>query len=288
MDFETLRRRTAEVDEQHRAAMSTIHDDLTAVHFGEADAAATVARRRFLQRAAAGAAIVVGGTVVPLGALAAAAQESGTEGGTTGDTVDPAAEGPTPISATEEGPTPISAVEAEPLEPNPDCATAPIDAPEADAEVVRFAESVERAAVAAYGLAVASGKLSAQVLESARTFARHHADHANALYCLVPNPAPMAANQALVDAIAPQVQGAADADALITVLYQLEESAAATYAFALGVLESADVAGAAASILPVESQHAVVWGETLDLPIDQWMPSFQSEAGALDPAEYAS
>ena len=69
---------------------------------------------------------------------------------------------------------------------------------------------------------------------------------------------------------------------------EVEEGAAATYAFALGVLETQDVASAAALILPVEGQHAVVWGQALDKPIDEWMPSFQTDAAALDPAQYAS
>ena len=39
---------------------------------------------------------------------------------------------------------------------------------------------------------------------------------------------------------------------------------------------------------PVEAQHAVVWGQMLDLPTDQWMPSFQSVSGSYDPATYAA
>jgi len=38
----------------------------------------------------------------------------------------------------------------------------------------------------------------------------------------------------------------------------------------------------------IEAQHAVVWGQTLDLPTADWMPAFQSSAGAFDPTTYAA
>lgn len=284
MDFALLRRRTAEVDRQHREAMATIDDDLRAAHFGDGPTAAS--RRRFLTRAGAGAAVAVGGAVVPFSTLVAAAQEPGPSDTTGGDATGGAADATT--GATDGLGATAPAAEGEELSPNEGCETAPVDAPAADVQVVRFAESVERAAVAAYELADERRLLQAQPAESARIFGRHHADHAEALYCLVPASAPMEANQALVDLLAPQITAATTADELANVLYGIEEGAAATYMFALGVLESPDVAGAAASILPIEAQHAVVWGQVLGLPIDQWMPAFQSETGAFDPAEYAS
>lgn len=291
MDFDALlRRRTAEVDRLHRQAMATIDEDLRAVHLGEGPGA--LARRRFLQRAGAGAVVAIGGAVVPIGAMAAAAQEGGpddTAGGgedPTGGAAEATTEASEGLGAT--APSGEGGGEAEELDANEGCEATPVDAPEADITVVRFAESVERAAVAAYELVIQKNLLASAAAESARKFHRHHEEHAEALYCLVPAEAEAPANQALVDAVQPQVEAATDAQAAAQLLYDLEEGAAATYAFALGVLESADVAGAAARILPVESQHAVVWGQFLELPIADWMPAFQSETGAFDPAEYAA
>lgn len=302
MDFELLRRRTAQVDEQHRAAMATVIEDLTEAHVG-GDAAAVASRRRFLQRASTGAAIAIGGAVVPIGAMAAAAQAGdGTDTTTGAEPIAPV--GGEPIAPV--GGEPIAPVGGEAAEEAParetgdGCTAEPVAMTAEDLQVVQFAESVERAAVAAYQLALDGGRLTdPAVIESARTFQRHHTDHAEALYCIAGNaPATdgeeadadqrMAPNATLVDAVAPQVQAAATQDAVLEVLYGLEEGAAATYQFALGVLETRDVAAAAALIQPVEGQHAVVWGEALGKPIEEWMPSFQTADGALDPAEYAS
>ena len=68
-------------------------------------------------------------------------------------------------------------------------------------------------------------------------------------------------------------------------LYGVEEGAAATYLKALGVVDWV-VAGPAATILPIESQHAVVLGQLADLPETSWMPAFGTEQAAFDPAEY--
>lgn len=298
MDFELLRRRTAQVDEQHRAAMETIIEDLAEAHAG-GEPATAASRRRFLQRASTGAAIAIGSAVVPIGAMAAAAQ--------TGDGADPDAPGGVEPAPTDGGetiaPGGAEATAAEVTRvAGSGCTAEPVQMSAEDLQVVRFAESVERAAVAAYQLAIDGRRLTdSAVLESARTFQRHHEEHAEALYCLAGDEPPaegeeaeegadqrMAPNGTLVDAVAPQVQGATTQDAVVELLYGLEEGAAATYLFALGVLDERDVAGAAALILPVEGQHAVVWGQALGRPIQEWMPAFQTDAGALDPAEYAS
>jgi hypothetical protein len=93
-----------------------------------------------------------------------------------------------------------------------------------------------------------------------------------------------APNQALVDALAPQITDARTDDAIIEILRQIEAGAAATYLFALGVLETAAVAGAASTILPVEAQHEVVWSQYLGLPVATYVPAFQTTDGAFSPA----
>ena len=281
MDLTSLRRRTAQVDEQHRTAMATIGEDLAEAHVG-GDAARVASRRRFLARAGTGAAVAIGGAIVPVGAMAAAAQESeGSGDEPTPETIsagDDAAEGPT--RAAGDG-----------------CTAEPVEMTDDDLAVVHFAESVERAAVAAYEVALGAAVHPPAVAESMRTFQRHHTDHAEALYCLAGNEAPaegdeegdadqrQAPNAVLVAEVAPQIQSAGSSEEILEILYDLEESAAATYAFALGAIETIDVAGAAGQIGPVEAQHAVVWGQTLGKPIQEWMPALQTDAGAFSPAE---
>jgi hypothetical protein len=282
-----LRRMTAEVDEQHRAAMATIDEDLAEAHFGTARPAAP-ARRQFLQRAAAGAAVAIGGVVLPMGTLAAAAQDDGGDttsttdptGGTTDDTTG------TTVDGTTEDTTEVTTGAEPGVEAPSGAAEGEEVVDEADLAVVRFAESVERAAVAAYGLAEASGKLATDVLESARTFGLHHGQHAAALLTLSGSTDPMAANPALVEAVGPLLEEALDAETVIEVLYDLEEAAAATYLFAIGELAAITVAGAAATILPVEAQHAAVWGRVLGRPTDDYLPAVQTDDAALDPSDY--
>lgn len=251
MDFNLLRRRTAEVDEQHRAAMATIDDDLRAVHFSD-DPELVASRRRFLRRAS-GTALVVGAASVPLAGLltGAAAQDD-----------DAVADG----------------------ELGPWCnGDEPLDLDDADAALVAFAESVERAAAAFYTEAVATVPLPSQVAESARRFAGHHTEHGDALNCLIGGER-READPTLVDALVPQLAGI-DTEALIELFYELEESAAATYYVAMGELDAARAAGAAARILPVESQHAVVWAEQLGLDLEDYVPAFQGADGALEPGD---
>jgi hypothetical protein len=266
MDFEQLRRSTADVDEQHREAMRTIHDDLAEVHFGESDPAAAASRRKFLHRVAAGATIAFGSTLLPVRSLLPVA---GAQSETTGPDL-PGTPSTLPGVVPEE-----------------DTAL-----PTVDLEVLLFAESIELAAQAAYELAVDTRRLQPAPAESALRFGRHHSEHAMALAELAVlqesvDPELVAPNQALVDELAPRIDAATNQAQLIRVLYDIEEGAAATYAFALGVLESREAAGGAGLILPVESQHAVVWGQTLSLPISQWMPAFQSQDGAFEPSAYA-
>jgi hypothetical protein len=247
-----IRRLVEEVDEQHREAMRTIVDDLGEVHFG---AGTRASRRRFMRTLGLGGAVAVGAAVVPMTAMAGAAGALGGQ---------------------DEGGEESGGGES--------------DLPAGDLAIVEFAQGVEFAAVAAYELAVSQQLLSAQETELARTFGRHHAEHGTALGTLAGQASDeldRSPNQALVDAVAPQLQAAAAAPDLLQVLFTVEQGAAATYLTALGALESPTAAGPAASIVPIEAQHATALGTVLDLPIEEWMPAFQPTAGAFDPAEYA-
>ena len=82
VDWNRLRRLAAEVDDEHREAMRTIHDDLGAAVFG-ADDQARASRRRFLQGLGLGGTVLtVGATSIAL-ASAAGAQTTTTGGPTT-------------------------------------------------------------------------------------------------------------------------------------------------------------------------------------------------------------
>lgn len=168
--------------------------------------------------------------------------------------------------------------------------TAAGEAPElgqADLQLVIFAQGLELAAAAAYGVAIDTKTLSSPAAETCRLFARHHREHAAALAGLTPKDQVVTTpNAAVVNAIAPQLQAARDQDAVLSIMYGVEEGAAATYLRAVGTVDSFLVAGPAATILPVESQHAVVLGQLTDQPISSWMPAFGTTTAAFDPARY--
>lgn len=257
MDQDLLRHRTEAADAQHRAAMATVHQDLERTHL-DPDEQRAASRRFFLRRAGAGAAVVLGGAAVPLTGMASAAWAQEPEGGEGGD-----------------------------AETNGDaCPTDPVDMPASDEQLVTFAESVERAASAAYELALEQRLLVPVTEQSAHLFSTHHEDHAEALRCLL-GTAAQEPNAALLDELRPQIEEAVEEDALIQLFRQLEEGAAATYLVAIGAFETIEVASAAATIMPVEAQHAVVWSEVLDLPLAEVVPAFASNEAALDTDAYA-
>lgn len=158
-----------------------------------------------------------------------------------------------------------------------------------DVDIARFAASVELAAVDAYQAAIDSGLVTdAAVGQAATTFQSHHAEHAAAFNGLATaNGAEEAgSNQAVLAVFGPMLQSAADQSALLEIAYQLEEGAASTYLFALGVLTVPEAYSAVATILPIESQHAVVLGTVLGKAPDETLPAFVTTDGALDPTEF--
>ncbi len=163
----------------------------------------------------------------------------------------------------------------------------PAYAADGDAGIAAFAESVELTAVAAYTAAAQSGLVKTQaVLDAATKFAGHHTEHAAAFGSAAGDAATGKLNQALLDALSPSL-GAAKTEAdVIKIAYDLENAAAATYLFALGALTSKAALQLTASILPVEAQHATVLGSVLGLPATDYIPSFQNEDGAIDPAKF--
>jgi hypothetical protein len=255
MSMRALRQLTEHADEEHREAMKTLQEDLAEAHLGTVDPAAVANRRSFMRNLTlGGAAVAFGAALVPAAGLVPAAMAQ---------------------SAT---------------------TTAASDIPDADLMLVRFARGLELAVKAAYGGMIATGKLQGAPLESARTFARHHGQHADALTALLPkqtsnDTAPTtapAANDKILVLFTPRITAAPDENALMQIAFDIETGAASTYQLLMGTLESWETAAAVATIEPIEAQHAVVWGQTLNLPTDQWMPAFQTTAAALNPSQYAA
>ena len=163
-------------------------------------------------------------------------------------------------------------------------------APTGDAALAAFAESVELAAVAAYGIAAKSGLVTTKaILDAAVAFSGHHQQHAAAFASAAGDAATGAANQKLLDALGPRLTAAKTELDVVQFAYDLEQAAAATYLYALGALESQAALELTAAILPVEAQHAVVLGSVLGdrATADDYLPAFETATAALDPMTYA-
>lgn len=254
MNHRGLRRLVAEIDEQHHEGMRTIEDDLGELHFG-GPPALVATRRQFATRLAAGGAIAFGPTLIPLAALA--------QDGTT------SAVPPGTVSA------------AEPR------------LGDKDLNLAIFAQTVELAAVALYQGAIATGKLSKAIADVATLFAGHHQDHAGQFGAFAGRAAKPRANQKLLDELTPKLVAATTERELLELARAVEEGAAATYVYALGVLESREAAAAVSTILPVEAQHSVALSFAIDASDDAFLlgapkhlPAFETEASSLDPKKY--
>lgn len=162
-----------------------------------------------------------------------------------------------------------------------------------DAEVAAFAESVELAIVEAYRQAVSGGKVrAAAATEALTTFAGHHQQHANALSTAAGSKATRRPNPSILTKVSDQLRAASNEKDVLMLAYELENAAASTYLASLGSLESSSALQLAASILPIESQHAVVLGQaagvamagTKDSP--GYVPTFQRVDQGVTPEDH--
>ncbi len=157
-----------------------------------------------------------------------------------------------------------------------------------DGDIATFAASVEYAAVAAYQAAAKSGKVKTKaILDAATAFAGQHQQHGDAFKAAGTNPN-IAADKAVLDMVTPQLTAAKTENDVVALAYGLENAAAATYIFALGVLANEGAYNAVASVMPVEAQHAVALGLVLGKALDEkgFLPAFETQDGALDPAKF--
>ena len=155
-----------------------------------------------------------------------------------------------------------------------------------DEDIAAFIESVELAAAQAYSDAVGTGLLSAAAAATANAFAAHHREHAAAFAALAGSKALGKANARLAEIARDQLRNARDEKAAVQVAYDIENGAAATHLFALGVLKSASAVSRAAATLPAESQHAAVLGQLLGKTAEEYVPSFENQDRAIDPAKF--
>ena len=156
-----------------------------------------------------------------------------------------------------------------------------------DLALARFAAGLELAAVAAYNVASGTGRLSGPTAAIASMFAGHHQDHADALNAIVGEEEAVGKpNAAVLKRFAPRITRASDEKQILGIGLAIEEAATSTYYFALGVIEDPQHAGALATILPVESQHATVLGTLLGREPDSYLIDFVTADHALDPDDF--
>src|SRR4051794_21637543 len=122
-----------------------------------------------------------------------------------------------------------------------------------DEDLAAFAQSVELAAVAAYGMAGAA--LSPATKPVAELFAMHHQQHADAFGAVAGAKKVSGPNQKLVAALTPALQAVKDEKGALTLAFGLENQAAETYAFGLTAASGKDAIAGMATILPIETEH---------------------------------
>ena len=164
-----------------------------------------------------------------------------------------------------------------------------------DEQIAGYAQSVELAAVAAYGMA--APLLSAATAPVAQLFMSHHQQHADAFGAVAGASKADGPNQKLVTAVTPTLQGLNDENGALEFAFTLEGQAAYTYAAALTLLQDPAYAKATSTILPIEAQHQVVLGLALGKSLTDVFPTGAFESAALgdgtdpkaglDPATFA-
>lgn len=231
--------------------------------------------RRALLR---GAGLTIGAATLALPALAgvAAAQE-GTDTTAAGGT-DTTAPGGTDTTGAEGGDTtagPVTTTTTLPRRPEP-----------GDIDVLTFAQSLELAAVAAYGEIVDSGQLDDEITQVARLFQRHHQGHADSFAGLAGSAAPNDANAAYLDELSGSINDATDQEGMLRVALDIENRAAAFYIGALEELVALEPAALVASIAPIDGRHAVVLAQAIGLDLNDYIPDVQTADDAPTPADY--
>lgn len=166
-----------------------------------------------------------------------------------------------------------------------------------DTQIAGFAQGFELVAVAAYEMAAPA--LSDATRPVAELFGSHHQQHADAFGAVAGDDAQPEANAKILADVGPLLEDAiAKGEADILALAQVVENEAAyTYAFGLTALMDKAFASAAATILPIEAQHAATIGLALGQDVAALFPTGAFEVAVVgsagdpmtgvDPAQYS-
>jgi hypothetical protein len=223
-------------------------------------------RRRFLRRAAAGAA-AVGASSALIGGLAGAAGAQ-TTGSTPGSTP-----GTSPGSVPSSGSSSTTSSAAAPkLQGN-------------DLTIGVFVSSLELAVISLYDDLRTTGKLSPPTNQLARTFQLHHEDQLAKLTTLTGGSAPTAPNPKVVDEFRSRIQNANTAPAVGQIATEIESRMAATYQWAMTQIQYWQFSAVAATILPVDAQHAVAWSQVALPDFDAWLAQIATYVPETQPTE---
>jgi hypothetical protein len=156
-----------------------------------------------------------------------------------------------------------------------------------DAGLQAFAQSVELALVQAYTEVATAGTItSPAAVDATATIVQHHEEHARALGDAAGSRATSSPNRRLVTRFRADLRRASDEASALDVLLRFENEAASTYMFVLGSLEATPALQLAASILPVESQHAVAIARLVQQAPARTFPSFETQDQAFKPDEF--
>lgn len=144
--------------------------------------------------------------------------------------------------------------------------------------VATSAAALEYAAVDVYAAAVSSAMLTPGVREAAVAFGAHHLEHGNAFATIAKKTRnDIGAAKDILDSAVKQLAAATKEADVVSIAIGLENAAVSVYVNALGSVTDLSVIGSMASILPIESAHAVVLGQVLGLPSDdpRFLPAFE-------------
>ncbi|MGE0878645.1 MAG: ferritin-like domain-containing protein [Acidimicrobiia bacterium] len=156
---------------------------------------------------------------------------------------------------------------------------------EADRQLAGFAQGLELAAALAYDNG-GKGSHPAEVKTVMALFAEHHRQHAQAMAAIAGRYNTGKPNDAIVKAFGIGDFARFATNGLLSSALQIENAAVSTYLNALGVLVGSDASGSVASILPIESRHAVVLAQVLGNDIASYVPIFETINGAASPAQF--
>jgi hypothetical protein len=166
-------------------------------------------------------------------------------------------------------------------------ATEPPELSEADITIVRFLQSLLLAAEETLFDAADVPGLESPVAEMIRGFSRNSRVQAAAFGALLESDLTVTTpNPTLTTQVTAQLAGAADQAAVLAIVLPMLEQLCATLQQSLGEAESFLVARVISSVLPIVAQQAAATGATADDPIEEWLPTYGTTAGALAPADY--